>query len=191
MPSGDGWTPSGTVLITGGTGALGGHVARRLAAAGGDCLLLLVSRRGPDTTEQDDLVAELTALGADVRITAGDVADPEVAAALLRDAAERGAPVRAVFHAAGIADEAPLLETTPARLREAMSGKAAGALALDRALGDTELDAFVLFSSISGISGCPLARPGWPGQRSPGRPRRPPSGPRPGGHRAGLGAVGR
>ncbi|MFE3221509.1 type I polyketide synthase [Streptomyces antimycoticus] len=154
VPSGDGWTPSGTALITGGTGALGGHVARRLAAAGGgDCSLLLVSRRGPDAPGADDLVAELTALGADVRITAGDVADPEVAAALLRDAAERGAPVRAVFHAAGIADEAPLLETTPARLREAMSGKAAGALALDRALGDTELDAFVLFSSISGIWG--------------------------------------
>ncbi len=151
-PSGDAWTPSGTVLITGGTGALGGHVARRLAAHH-DCTLLLVSRRGPDAPGADELAAELTALGAEVRITAGDVADPEVAAALLRDAAERGAPVRAVFHAAGIADEAPLLETTPERLRAAMAGKAAGALALDRALGDTELDAFVLFSSISGTWG--------------------------------------
>ncbi|MFI1198647.1 type I polyketide synthase [Streptomyces sp. NPDC020883] len=151
-PSGDAWTPSGTVLITGGTGALGGHVARRLAAHD-DCTLLLVSRRGPDAPGADELAAELAASGADVRITAGDVADPEAVAALLRDAAERGAPVRAVFHAAGIADEAPLLETTPERLRTAMAGKTAGALALDRALGDTELDAFVLFSSISGTWG--------------------------------------
>ncbi|OEV13554.1 hypothetical protein AN218_02940, partial [Streptomyces nanshensis] len=73
-PPGDDWTPTGTVLITGGTGALGGHVARRLAAHE-NCSLLLVSRRGPDAPGADELAAELTALGADVRITAADVAD--------------------------------------------------------------------------------------------------------------------
>ncbi|CAM5238852.1 hypothetical protein SANTM175S_10928 [Streptomyces antimycoticus] len=83
--------------------------------------------------------------------------------------------MRAVFHAAGIADEAPLLETTPARLREAMSGKAAGALALDRALGDTS-DAFVLFSSISGI-GAPPTRPGTPRATQPWTPAPPAVGP--------------
>ncbi|MEV0136904.1 acyltransferase domain-containing protein, partial [Dactylosporangium sp. NPDC050688] len=42
-----GWTPSGTVLVTGGTGALGGHVARWLAAEGA-ARIVLVSRRGPE-----------------------------------------------------------------------------------------------------------------------------------------------
>ncbi|WP_030211118.1 KR domain-containing protein, partial [Streptomyces sp. NRRL S-87] len=41
------WTPSGTVLVTGGTGALGGRVARWLAGAGAE-RLVLTSRRGPD-----------------------------------------------------------------------------------------------------------------------------------------------
>ncbi|WP_188307657.1 type I polyketide synthase, partial [Streptomyces sp. CBMA123] len=41
------WDPTGTVLITGGTGALGAEVARGLAAAGARHLVLL-SRRGPD-----------------------------------------------------------------------------------------------------------------------------------------------
>ncbi len=40
------WRPAGTALITGGTGALGGHVARWLADNGTGHLLLL-SRRAP------------------------------------------------------------------------------------------------------------------------------------------------
>ncbi|WP_424190128.1 KR domain-containing protein [Actinokineospora sp. G85] len=39
------WTPTGTAVVTGGTGALGSRVARWLVAAGADVLLL--SRRGP------------------------------------------------------------------------------------------------------------------------------------------------
>jgi len=41
------WRPTGTVLVTGGTGALGGHVARWLATAGAEHLVL-TSRRGED-----------------------------------------------------------------------------------------------------------------------------------------------
>ncbi|MEY6569741.1 KR domain-containing protein, partial [Streptomyces sp. PGLac3x] len=41
-----GWNPRGTVLITGGTGALGAHVARTLADRGAEHLVL-TSRRGP------------------------------------------------------------------------------------------------------------------------------------------------
>ncbi|GAA3354225.1 hypothetical protein GCM10017744_011190 [Streptomyces antimycoticus] len=36
----DGWRPSGSVLVTGGTGALGGHVARWLARNGAEHLVL-------------------------------------------------------------------------------------------------------------------------------------------------------
>ena len=51
---------SGTVLITGGTGALGAQVARWLAARGADRLVLL-SRRGPDAPGAPGLAAELPA----------------------------------------------------------------------------------------------------------------------------------
>ncbi|WP_234364656.1 type I polyketide synthase, partial [Streptomyces sp. SM8] len=44
---GDGWQPHGTVLVTGGTGGRGAHVARWLAGAGAAHLVLL-GRRGPD-----------------------------------------------------------------------------------------------------------------------------------------------
>ncbi|MFD9207118.1 type I polyketide synthase [Streptomyces sioyaensis] len=146
------WTPSGTVLITGGTGALGGHVARWVAGLGG-CSLLLVSRRGPEAPGAQELLAELAATGTPVRIVAADVADRSAMAELVRAAADAGTPVRAVFHAAGVADETPLLETTLDRFHTVLEGKAGGARVLDEVLGEADLDAFVVFSSVSGVWG--------------------------------------
>ncbi|MTE28495.1 KR domain-containing protein, partial [Winogradskyella sp. ZXX205] len=72
---------------TGGTGALGAHVARELARAGARQLLLL-SRRGPDAPGADALRADLTALGADVTLTACDAADRDALAKVLADIPE-------------------------------------------------------------------------------------------------------
>nr|MDT0667944.1 KR domain-containing protein [Micromonospora sp. DSM 115978] len=44
---GPGWKPSGTTLITGGTGGIGAHLARWLATNGAPHLIL-TSRRGPN-----------------------------------------------------------------------------------------------------------------------------------------------
>ena len=142
------WKPRGTVLVTGGTGALGGHVARRLAADGAGHLVL-TSRRGPDAPGAAELEAELAALGTRVTIAACDVADRDALAALLADLDE---PVRAVVHAAGLPQATPVLDTTPAGFAAVISGKVAGARNLDELLGD-DLDAFVLFSSNAGVWG--------------------------------------
>ncbi|MCM4084143.1 SDR family NAD(P)-dependent oxidoreductase [Actinoplanes sp. TRM88002] len=140
--TGDGWQPRGTVLITGGTGALGGHVARWAAANGAD-RLILVSRRG--VAPADLPKAETYAC---------DLSDRAAVEALLA----RVGPVNAVVHAAGISHSAPLAELDDAALAEVLAGKTAGARHLDELLGDTELDAFVLFSSIAATWGS-----GWGG----------------------------
>ena len=44
--AGERWVPGGTVLVTGGTGAIGGHVARWLAGRGAP-RVVLASRSGP------------------------------------------------------------------------------------------------------------------------------------------------
>ncbi|MFC7472543.1 SDR family NAD(P)-dependent oxidoreductase [Actinomadura keratinilytica] len=94
-----GWNPRGTVLITGGTGALGAHVARTLADRGAEHLVL-TSRRGPDAPGADGLVAELARRGVTATVVACDVADrAEVTALLARLDAEGHAP-DAVVHAA-------------------------------------------------------------------------------------------
>ncbi|MFJ4658845.1 type I polyketide synthase [Nocardia sp. NPDC088792] len=141
------WRPRGTVLITGGTGALGAHVARWLARNGAE-QLVLTSRRGASAPGAIELVAELTALGTRATVVACDVADRAALAAVLADH-----PVDAVVHAAGLSHIAPLSVTTPEEIAEIAAGKLLGAQHLDELLGDRELDAFVLFSSVSAVWG--------------------------------------
>ncbi|MDX8141343.1 SDR family NAD(P)-dependent oxidoreductase [Lentzea sp. BCCO 10_0061] len=138
------WRPRGTVLITGGTGALGGQVARRLAADGAEHLVL-TSRRGQ---ADSGLVDDLTALGARVTVRACDVADRDALAVLLAEF-----PPSAVVHAAGLGDPDYLVDTDLAEFARVRSAKVLGALHLDALLGDTPLDAFVLFSSIAATWG--------------------------------------
>ncbi|MGW2621118.1 SDR family NAD(P)-dependent oxidoreductase, partial [Streptomyces sp. NPDC001500] len=152
QPDGTPWRTTGTVLITGGTGALGGHVARRMAAAGAGHLVL-VGRRGADTPGTAELTAELTAAGARVTVAAVDVADRQALADLLAKLAADGEPVRTVVHAAGVNGFGALDETTLDDFGAVVSAKAAGAAHLDALLGDTPLDAFIVFSSIAGVWG--------------------------------------
>ncbi|MGC5010655.1 type I polyketide synthase [Streptosporangium sp. DT93] len=143
------WRPTGTTLITGGTGGVGAHVARWLASIGAEHLVL-TSRRGPDAPGMTELTEELTRLGARVTIVACDVSDRAAVGRLLRSLPE----LRAVVHAAGVAQQdTPLPETGLAEFAEIGRAKVTGAVHLDELLGDRPLDAFVLFSSGAAVWG--------------------------------------
>jgi polyketide synthase 7 len=146
------WQPRGTVLVTGGTGAVGAHVARWLAERGAEHLVL-TSRRGLDADGARELVDELS--GTRVTVAACDVTDEEALKALLAEH-----PPSAVVHAAGVLTaEPPLIDVTPEQFAAATRAKVTGAALLDKLLADnTELDAFVLMSSgaaVWGTSGQP------------------------------------
>ncbi|MDC0773288.1 type I polyketide synthase [Streptomyces sp. HD] len=143
--------PDGTVVVTGGTGALGARVARRLAHAGAGHLLL-TSRSGPAADGAPELAEELSALGTEVTIAACDVADRDQLAAALAEVPDRF-PVTAVVHTAGISRNALLAETTLAEVADLCAAKAAGARNLDELLAGRDLDAFVLFSSGAAVWG--------------------------------------
>ncbi|MCX5016602.1 SDR family NAD(P)-dependent oxidoreductase [Streptomyces sp. NBC_00555] len=142
-----GWSPTGTVLITGGTGALGAEVARRLAGQGAE-RLVLVSRSGPDAPGARALTADLQRLGAGVEIVACDVADREA----VRGLVERTRP-DAVVHAAGALHDGLVQDLTPDRVDAALRVKAQGAWNLHELAPG--LDAFVLFSSWGATVGVP------------------------------------
>ncbi|ARF53633.1 hypothetical protein B1H19_05070 [Streptomyces gilvosporeus] len=142
------WDPSGTVLITGGTGGLGRTVARHLVAEHGVRSLLLVSRRGPDAEGVEELVAELRGSGAEAVIEACDVSDAAAVADLI--ARHR---ISAVVHTAGVLDDGVVESLTPERLLAVLRPKVDAAWNLHEATRDLDLDAFVVFSSVAGTFG--------------------------------------
>ncbi|XVS67795.1 SDR family NAD(P)-dependent oxidoreductase [Actinosynnema sp. CA-299493] len=144
--------PDGTVLITGGTGSLGAHLARHLVTGHGVRNLLLAGRRGAEAPGAERLAAELAALGARVEFAAGDVADPAWCADLLA-AVPDDRPLTAVVHAAGVLDDGVLTGLTPERLTAVLRPKVDAALTLHRLTADLDLAAFVLFTAAAGVFG--------------------------------------
>ncbi|MEU0642548.1 type I polyketide synthase [Streptomyces umbrinus] len=146
------WNTTGTVLITGGTGGLGALVARHLVAGHGVRQLLLTSRRGITAPGATELMAELSELGAQVRIEACDVADRDALAALLAGI-DPEHPLSGVVHTAGVLDDGMLPSLTTDRLDTVLQPKADAAWHLHELTQDKNLTAFVLFSSIAGVFG--------------------------------------
>ncbi|WP_229921923.1 type I polyketide synthase, partial [Streptomyces noursei] len=142
----------GTVLITGGTGGLGGLLARHLVAERGVRSLVLASRSGLAAEGAEKLVADLEALGAVVAVQACDVADGDAVAALVAGVSDEY-PLRAVVHTAGVLDDGVVGSLTEERLATVLRPKADAAWHLHEATRGLDLEAFVVFSSLAGVLG--------------------------------------
>ncbi|GAA1952181.1 hypothetical protein GCM10009754_21380 [Amycolatopsis minnesotensis] len=141
------WKPRGTVLVSGGTGAIGVAVARWLASQGAEHILLL-SRGGAGRVP--GLADELGDTG--LTVASCDVADRDALAAVLAEVpSER--PLSAVFHAAGVGEACLLGDLDLDELALVTGAKVRGADNLDELTREMPLDAFVLFSSIAGVWG--------------------------------------
>lgn len=138
------WKPRGTVLVTGGTGALGARVTRWLAGAGAEHLVL-TSSTGPD--------AKLNELGCRVSLVTCDTTDREAIATLLDQLDAEGETVTAVIHAESVTQQSPLPDMRQSEAIRVAAAKVCGALHLHDLLKDQPLDAFVCFSSIAGAWG--------------------------------------
>jgi malonyl CoA-acyl carrier protein transacylase/acyl carrier protein len=142
--------PEGTVLITGGTGSLGALAARHLVTRHGVRHLVLAGRRGPDAEGARELVAELTEQGAAVSVVACDVSDRTQVEALLASVPDEH-PLRGVVHTAGVLDAGVVGTLTPARLARVFAPKVDAVRHLDALTRDLDLDAFVVYSSVSAV----------------------------------------
>ncbi len=144
----------GTVLITGATGVLGALTARHLVEHHGVRDLLLVSRRGPDAPGAAELQAELTGLGARVRVEACDVADRGQLVRLIASIGEDRA-LSGVVHAAGVLDDGVVGSLSAERLERVLAAKVDAAWHLHELTKAMGLRAFVLYSSAAGVCGSP------------------------------------
>jgi acyl transferase domain-containing protein len=151
----------GSYLITGGLGGVGLALAEHLLSAHG-ARVTLVGRRtapGPDDPRRVRLDARAAAGNGSAawRYLQGDVADPERARAVVREAIEASGELDAAFHAAGVLDDAPLLDKSLQGARAVLGPKVAGtsalAAALDALVPATRACPLVLFGSISAYAG--------------------------------------
>nr|WP_220139812.1 type I polyketide synthase [Nocardia huaxiensis] len=144
---------AGTVLITGGTGALGAAVARHLVEKYRTPSLLLVSRAGLTAPGAIDLKRELLAAGATaVEVVACDIADRGAVRALL-DTIPAAYPLQGIVHAAGVLADSAIESMSAADIATVFRPKVDAAMNLFESTADYDLSAFVLFSSIAGVLG--------------------------------------
>jgi len=146
--------PNGTYLITGGLGALGQKVAEWLAAAGAKHLTL-VSRSASATAQPDEFVAALRSQGVAVRLAKADISDKSQLAPIFDEIHSGSAPLRGVFHVAGVLDDGALLEQSWERFRGVLASKVQGAWNLHQLSRADDLQCFVCFSSASSMLGSP------------------------------------
>ncbi|MFF2149592.1 beta-ketoacyl synthase N-terminal-like domain-containing protein, partial [Kitasatospora sp. NPDC058190] len=131
------WTPRGTVLVVGDPEGHAAPAARWLAHAGARQVVLLAADTAVDGEAVDRLRTELAEYGAELTPVTGTPGDPEAVAAVL-----------------GLPDLSAVLYTgRTGEPADHLAGLLADLDALDRAFADRELDAYVLFGSITGTWG--------------------------------------
>jgi acyl transferase domain-containing protein/surfactin synthase thioesterase subunit/acyl carrier protein len=142
-----------TYLITGGFGSIGLKVAEWMAAQGAR-RLMLTSRRGVQG-KAVEIVRALEAKGIRVVVAIGDITNEAELNRILGEVRATIAPLRGVFHCAGMLDDGILDQMGWDRFSAVTAPKIKGSWLLHRATLDDELDHFVLFSSVLSLMGSP------------------------------------
>ena len=151
----------GAYIVTGGLGGLGLFLAEKMAspASGAGCGRIVLSSRSQPTPEVLQTIELIRAMGADVVVDCGDIAEPGTAQRLVATATATGLPVRGVLHAAAVVEDATLTNITDELLERDWAPKVYGAWnlhqALQEATAEQPLDWFCSFSSAAALVGSP------------------------------------
>ncbi|MCC6747312.1 MAG: thioester reductase domain-containing protein, partial [Deltaproteobacteria bacterium] len=146
--------PEASYLVTGGLGGLGLAVASWLVEQGARRVCLL-GRHGVSEPRQAEAIAALEGRGARVLVLEGDVADAPALVRVVETMEAELGPLGGVIHAAGLLENALLLDLDRQRLGRVWAPKVQGAWNLHLATRDRPLDFFVLFSSMAALLGAP------------------------------------
>ncbi|MGH3551406.1 MAG: sulfolipid-1 biosynthesis phthioceranic/hydroxyphthioceranic acid synthase, partial [Mycobacterium sp.] len=143
----------GAYIITGGLGGLGLFLAEKMAAAG--CRRIVLTSRSQPNLKTLETVELIRAIGADVVVVCGDIAEPESANRLVTAATATGLPLRGVLHTAAVVEDATLTNITDELIDRDWAPKVYGAWNLHTATATQPLDWFCSFSSAAALLGSP------------------------------------
>ena len=145
--------PSGAYLITGAFGTLGLVLVRWLAKHRAGTLYLL-GKSHPGSAAASAL-SDIADTGTTIVTVIGDVTVEGDVQRVFNQIAQSGKPLRGIFHAAAILDDATVLTLSSAALNRVLAPKVAGSWLLHQHSVPLNLDHFVLFSSAAAVLGSP------------------------------------
>ncbi len=141
-----------TVLITGGTGALGMRVVDWLVEHG-VARVSLLSRSGARASGVAEMEGRLAPYGIELDVHACDVADRSGLDLAIQRIRSSGAPLRGVLHAAGVVADSLVEDLSWEDFVGVVRAKVVGGWNLHEVTKDLDLNQFVTFSSIAGVWG--------------------------------------
>ncbi|CAA0078674.1 Narbonolide/10-deoxymethynolide synthase PikA1, modules 1 and 2 [BD1-7 clade bacterium] len=146
----------GTVVITGGFGALARHAVRWLINQHAIRHVTLVSRSPANTDSRMAFLEEVQELGCEVDVQLCDVSDADAVAVLLKETNARS-PVRGIIHTAVVLADRLLLSMTAADIETSLGAKVDGAwhlhqYSIEQSL---DLDCFFMYSALAAWIGYP------------------------------------
>ena len=145
---------TGTHLVTGGLSGFGLETARWLASAGAEALALL-GRRGPMDETARQFIASCRERGIKVFAEPCDVTNESSLTKALTAIRRDLPPLRGVFHAATVIDDALIMNLNLDQAETVLAPKMTGAALLDRLTRPDQLEYFVLYSSATTLFGNP------------------------------------
>ncbi|OBH58725.1 type I polyketide synthase [Mycobacterium sp. E2479] len=147
----------GAYIITGGLGSLGLFLAERMASpdSGEGCGRIVLCSLSQPAPEALDRIERIRAMGADLVVECGDIAEPATARRLVMAATATGLALRGVVHAAAVTEDAALTDTTDELIERSWAPKVYGAWHLHHATAGQPLDWFCSFSSAAALVGSP------------------------------------
>ena len=141
----------GSYIVTGGLGGLGTVVARWLVERGAGRIVL--NGRSEPSDEQREIRGQLAAPTSSSWPAISP--PPGVAERLVAAAEETGRAAAGIVHGAGVTGDGLVAALTRESLERVWAPKVAGALRLNAATADTEIDWWVGFSSMATMLGLP------------------------------------
>jgi phthiocerol/phenolphthiocerol synthesis type-I polyketide synthase C len=148
------FSSQGTYLVTGGWSGFGLETARWLVSKGARSLALL-GRRGPVGEAAEQFVEECRRSGILLLTEPGDVTSERSLGAILQKIRSELPPLRGVFHAATVIEDALIMNLDATKVEAVLAPKLTGAAMLDRLTRQDPIDHFVLYSSATTFFGNP------------------------------------
>lgn len=139
----------GVYVITGGIGHIGLQLAKELSTRYPDIRIVLLGRNGLNGKEEEfpDCIKK------QIYVMKADVTDYIQVTEAFEEINTSYGVIKGVFHAAGAIDDCYIKDRTDFNADKVIGPKVNGIMNVDLALKDQEVDFFVLFSSISAVTG--------------------------------------